>query len=433
MSKRRFIICALAACLVSSAAVAQEQTITVTPSNPGDIVIATVNGAYSEQTIAPPGPGILGAGALWCSTGGNGSDTANGVPGQIWAGTNAYNGTALSAITELRYNYWNTNAGIHSPAKTNYPERWSPPRQPIGVRMVVDPNDGVSQPKMFIYRPLVYGAKGRIGEGMAPYVDTSDRHNSWITVDCLADVGTSGPGAWQEIQWIDSATVPTLWTGSWTDLKARFPNGRICLNTPQQPGNGEWPEAVPPNTPNACSLSLEWGGEMNASNAYALSVGKPYPIWNNWYREACMGIAWVDNWRIGIEGQDVKVYDFECDADGYKTPVTGSGASLASKATTNAYRKFPFIIYGKVTSVSGDEFMVSDGSPVVYEQNSATPPGLPRDVWCKVSGGVPVSVGDYVRVKAVNVPGFSNRYNADGPILNRFQTDIYSIEPLLGL
>lgn len=145
------------------------------------------------------------------------------------------------------------------------------------------------------------------------------------------------------------------------------------------------------------------------------------------------GICWADNWRVGIEGQDVKVYDFECNQDAYRNPVTGAGKDLQSRTAYTACRLVPFVVYGRVTNVSGDEFQVSDGSAQVYQlYTSNVLPGTPMDVWCKSAGGVSVSVGDYVRVKAVNVPGYSNRWDANGPIINRFQTDIYSVEPLLG-
>lgn len=368
-------------------------TVVVKPSNMQGWVLATVSSAYASFNEPAPLDNELAPGALYVGCGGAGSsnDGSEGYPGQIWMGTNAYTGKLLSEITELKYSTWTSNSGIYKPTGTAWYDRWSGPRQPIGLRLVVDPQIPGENVRMLYYRPR--------GNEFAPYVDDDGLVNMWVNHDCML-----------QGYWVDINLGSSYWNGSWSALLSRYPNGKIVQPT-LQPGNGQWPEAIPPNTPNACSLSLQWGGEM-----YGLNNVPSVPA-KNWWRESCNGIAWADNVRIGANGETT-VYDFESDNPGNVVFTnTKFVHDLVSYRTRNMHN---YVVAGKVTEPltsykKPGEFWVSDGSP--------TP--------VRVFPGTPsiVSPGYQLKVFGLNVPGYSNRWYDTDPVLPRIHTTFWNIDP----
>lgn len=394
------VACAITAC---SADVIKPSDL-VAPGSPTGWSLVTVSSGNALFTAAPLG--CPGTGALWVAPGGDGSTSTPPYPGQIWMGTNAYNGTLLSDITTLTYDTWTSNSGIYKPTGTMLKDRWSGPRQQVTFRMCIDPGNG-SPKRMLYFAPR--------GADYAPFVDDLSHENNWLTNDCL------NGGRWYDFQYQVSMGQST-----WAEIVARYPNGRIAQ--PALQVGGAWPEASPPDSPNACGISLEWGAEMYGLNSgYQSSPGSPMytvPCSKNWWRECLNGIAWVDNVQVGVGGADPTVYDFEPETD--PGVVTGSGKSLQALAAYKSCRLTRFDVVGKVANVGGDgEFQVDDGSPEVPLQNSATTT-ISMDVWCRSIGTPTVSVGDWVRVRATLVPGYSNRWFDNGPIVNRFHTLPYA-------
>lgn len=365
--------------------------------------LVNLNGGNAIFCVAPLGG--QGYGALLCVPGGDGSVATPPYPGQIWMGTNEYNGTALSALTELSYDTWLTNAGIYKTKDTFLKDKWSGPKQQITLQMCIDPGDG-NPKRMLYYRPR--------GDDFAPYVD--DYANAWVH---NVAVGTGETGYWYDFQYQVS-----LGKSTWAEIAARYPNGTIAK--PAQQTGSAWPNPSTPDTPNACGISLEWGAEMYGLNSGGV-IGGTTPLYtcpissNNWWRECLNGIGWADNVQIGVNGGFPTQYDFEPAET--RVAVTGCGNALQSTVTYKSKYLQPFAVYGTVCAIGAGngEFELDEGSPSVFIQDKTTT--IPKKIWCKVPGSTPsVSIGDKVRVFGVLVPGYSNRWYADGPVVNRFHT-----------
>lgn len=383
----RLMLAVLAVLFVVTASPAA--AVQVTPSNMQGWVLATVT---SGNALFTPGPlgNLTGPGALWLYCGGDGSTSVPPYPGQIWMGTNAYDETRLEAITELSYDSWTSNSGIYKSGGGSWYDRWSGPRQQCGLRLFIDPQDATARRVLF-YRPR--------GNDYAPYVDDMLYENAWVHNDCL------DTGYWDVLDPSLTTGQFTHYSQSWGAILGLFPNGKI-VQPALEPAAGEWPEVNPPNSPNACGISLEWGAEMYGLN------DKPNVPWKNWWRETVNGIGWVDNVVIAVDYSGT-VYDFE--PDSIEVTVTGNATAMQSQVSYKSCRQRFFVPYGRVaarvTQSRFEEFCLDDGSPTATRVHCPSNPNP--------------TLGQWTRVYGLLVPGYSNRWYNTDPIPNRFHTDIY--------
>jgi hypothetical protein len=431
-------VCALL--LLTTACFAQTM---VTPSNMQGWVLSTLNGAAAQWTVRPPGNG-LGDGALWAYCGGEGSTSYENYPGQIWMGTNAYNGTKLSDIELMSYKTWTTNAGIYKNTGTMLKDRWSGPRSQFQIQMCIDPGDGGPK-KILYYRPNG-DAKS------APYVDGSMAPN--MTQNQWTDNTAVGPtitGYWLDLQVDVSATKLT----SWDAVKARFPNGSIAQPAQQPPTPFPYPNPAPegtyvpwPNpaivdTPNACGISLFWGAEERGQSggldgAAGSSPAYHTPCTKNWWRESLGGISWVDDFKI-ITNTAWDEYDFEPEPGTVQTEVAGNVTALMNQVTWNSRLVRPFVAYGLVKRLDVTEgcvWLEDGGATFPWQTGGAVsdaelnPTYTYVGQWVKAEPYTALNAMDlkvdtsFVRAKGVMVPGYSNRWFKTGRVPNRLHVKL---------
>ena len=357
--------------LLPAASFAYAANVVVKPSDLKGWELATVSTGYATFTERAPVALVglsIGKGAFYATCGAAGDSSSGVYPGQVWFGTNAYNGIRLDQITALSYYEWCTNSGIWNPNKAGLPDQWSPPRQPIGLRLIIDPQDSTPA-RMIYYRPR----RTTAGYGYAPYPDDTDELNYWVYHDFFN----------ANARFVEFIYNQGVYYGDWNWLKARFPNGKIVQ--PALQVGGQWPEANPVNTPNACGLSFQWGGEM-----YGL-CDLPTVPWRNWWRESYNGITWMDHFTIGVSGSNT-VYDFEADAPGR----TVACAPNATQDLVTYWSRLAqsYVIYGQVVSPPGSEdFYVYDGRKTVR-------------VRCLFGDSV-IREGDFCRVYGIILPSYS--------------------------
>ena len=412
------LVLSLVALLIAAAGAGADVKI-VTPSDMQGMVLATVtSGSAMFQDPAPPPGAALGAGgtgAVYMALGQKGSCSTCDYCGQVWLGTNAYNGVALADIAQLSYETWCSNNGIWQGGTQN---KWSPPRQPCGLRLVIDTNNDPPDAvpiRMLIFRPLKNAASGQIGFGFSPYPEDFNYLNRWRSWDCLYGADS----IWAEFTYNAS---PCLWTGTWTELLAKYPNAKIAAPALQLPaGAGQWPPVEnPPDTPNGCGLSLQWGAETMINGDW------PTQPWKNWWRDAWDGIGFVDYLQVGV-GSNLDVYDFE--ADTKNEPLVASGKGFQASAMRASCLRWPYVVYGRAVTctlpihgVTGwqaaDHFCLEDGS------------GQQCEVVCQQHMVIPVEVGKYYRVTGKAFPRYGLQAGGQ-PIPMRIHTDAYSYPPLV--
>ena len=388
----------------------------VTPSNLQGMVMGTVSSGFGALTdpVPPPG-GALGAGgsgALYMTLGGEGSGTTGDFSGQVWFGTNAYAGVKLSDLTTLTYEIWCSNSGIWNVAQA----KWSPPRQPCTLRLVIDTKDPQDPTpiRMLMFRPIKLVGAGEPGYGFAPYPEDFNYLNRWKTCDCLY----GAEGCWAEFTY---NVTPCLWTGPWFGaggVLEKYPNAEITI--PGLQVGGQWPPAYPVDTPNGCGLSLEWGAESKGGGDW------PTQPWKNWWREAFNAVGFADYLQVGV-GANLDIYDFE--ADGKNDPVVANGKGFQEKAAGSGCRNWPFVVYGRAVTCTlprwditgwkeADHFCLDDGS------------GQQCEVVCQRHMVIPVTIGKYYRVLGRALPRYSLQKGGD-PVPMRIHTDAYTYPPLV--
>ncbi|MDH7601271.1 MAG: hypothetical protein QHI38_03900 [Armatimonadota bacterium] len=405
--RSRFLVLAFVFLLAASSCWAQVKVIT--PSNMQDMILATVTSANAWfADPAPPG-GLGGSGALFMSLGGDGSSSTGNYCGQVWLGTNAFAGVKLTDLTMLSYQTWCSNSGIWNAAQGT----WSPPRQPCTLRLVINTNDPLDPTpiRMLMFRPIKLTGASEPGYGLAPYPEDFNYLNLWKTQDCLY----GGDGCWAEFYY---GQTPCLWTGTWGELLAKYPNATITI--PELQVGGEWPEAYPVNTPNGCGLSLEWGAESRGGGDW------PTQPWKNWWREALNAVGFVDYLQVGV-GADYVVYDFE--ADSKNPPVAMNGKALQEGASRTGAQNWPFVVYGRCVERTlpvpsyppwrdDAHFYLEDGS------------GQQIEVVCLQHEYAGVTLGKYYRVQGRALPRYSIMPSGQ-PTPMRIHTDAWSYPPLI--
>lgn len=284
--------------------------VVVKPSNMNGWVLATITSAnptpgypgISTGFVDPEprglGRGDIGVGAFYASLGGDGSTSAGPYPGQVWLGTNAYSGVALDNIADIEWHAWTCNGGIWN----NNSKYWAPPRQPLGLRLVIKEASPSTVTRMLIWRPWNEGSPAGFGKNDYypddnAYLETWKIHNP-----------TTG-GLWIDYTW----NVGVVWSGDWQGLRARYPGATIA--TPAVQVGGQWPEATPVNTPNGCGLSLQWGAEMYGTSSILPDANPPKVPYVSWWRETINGACYVDCFEIDA-GAGYETYDFESDTPG---------------------------------------------------------------------------------------------------------------------
>jgi len=419
----QIVILVIAASLAIGAAHATENYYVVKPSAMNGWVLTTIASAnpipgfkgISTGFVDPapracpstPGSTDILPGAFYAALGTFGSTSAappaDYTCGQIWLGTNAYNGVALDNITDLLYYEWTTSSGIYASGK----KQWAEPRQPYGLCLVIKEADPSTVTHKLMYRPRNVASGGQNGFGWPSYADATDYSNVWKRHDPLVDADL-----WMEFTY-GAPTSTCLWTGNWTAVKTKYPGATITIPALQVPGanGGEWPETQPVDTPNGCGVSIQWGAEAQAQQGGGPSW--PYQPYLNWWRETWGGCGYVDNFEIGV-GDTYDQYDFEADAPGHLVACATSWTqdSTAGKAPYYSHLNMEFKAFGKVISKplsywynvtqtvgspNGNEFFLDDG-------------GIGLRVFCP---GNTVSVGQWYAVTGKLMPAYGVHVQGD--------------------
>ena len=409
MKPVKFGVLAIVAMLLCAVSPVNADVKIITPSNMQDMVLATVSSAIASLSDPAPPGGLGGSGALFMSLGGAGSDPAGNYCGQVWLGTNAYAGVKLADLTMLSYQAWCSNAGIWNASQ----QKWSPPRQPCTLRLVINTNDPMDPTpiRMLMYRPIKLTGADEPGYGLSPYPEDFNYLNVWKTHDCLY----GADGCWAEFYY---GQTPCLWTGTWGELLAKYPNATIAI--PDLQVGGQWPEAYPVNTPNGCGLSLQWGAESKGGGDW------PNQPWKNWWRETLNAVGFADYLEVGV-GANIDVYDFE--ADSKNPPVAVNGKGFQETAARNGARNWPFVVYGRCVERTlpvpsyppwrdDAHFYLDDGS------------GQQVEVVCLQHEYVGVTIGKYYRVQGRALPRYSIMPQGSSVPL-RIHTDAWSYPPLI--
>ncbi|BCW99252.1 MAG: hypothetical protein KatS3mg024_2079 [Armatimonadota bacterium] len=321
----RLALVAGLALLLDLCADCRADTVLVTPSNMQGWVAASADGkvtgdprnypAQGEFRESSPPGNPLGPGAYNMQPGG-GLD----IPGQVWLGTDAYNGVYLRDITRLTYWHYTKLTGNNPPN-----ERVS---QPPNLQLLVT-RDGINY-RYFIHMP--WGTptweNGELrNDGIGPLSD----YGAWKMVDCMTQ------GVWWDPYGGD-------WGGTWSELLQRYPLAQ--LKTPVSVGN-TWGAA---QTLTGCSLNFEWGGRKVTDR-----------VTGPWWKEGYWGDAFIDAFTIGVNGVET-TYDFDVAP---RAEVILNNRATRDPIISDAKNRFVFTVFGKVDFnqyFTADTFTVDDGS-----------------------------------------------------------------------